>query len=311
MDLDVSEDSITITTTHRSKGLEYPIIYLPCLTSSLKGKTKSSFVIHNKFGILLPVTGKTNLSSVFLHLLKVEEQKAQFEEKMRLLYVAITRARERIVMICGTKENGESMVLDPTYASNYKSLLVYLDLLHKYGVEYVPNNETINSQKKEYAAKDITLEHIIVPPEFVEKKRASKDKDESVSEDLLKFGNEIHYLLEIANYETKDLSFIKDERMKRYVDNVLSSKIFANVKNNEVLHEFSFFDELNNVSGIIDCLVMKDDEIDIIDFKLKNIDDEKYVLQLHTYRDYIKQLTTKNIKLYLISAITGEVREIE
>ena len=51
--------------------------------------------------------------------------------------------------------------------------------------------------------------------------------------------------------------------------------------------------------------------MDLIDFKLKNIDDEKYVMQLHTYRDYIKQISDKNIHMYLIAAITGEVKEIE
>ena len=64
------------------------------------------------------------------------------------------------------------------------------------------------------------------------------------------------------------------------------------------------------MNGIIDCLVKKDDEIDIIDFKLKNIDDDKYILQLHTYKDYISQITNLNIKMYLISAITGEVKEV-
>ena len=83
------------------------------------------------------------------------------------------------------------------------------------------------------------------------------------------------------------------------------------MKNSQVLHEYSFFDEKNNVNGVIDCLVKKDNEVDIVDFKLKHLDDEKYVLQLHTYRDYIKQITNLPIKLYLISAITGEVKEIE
>ena len=39
-------------------------------------------------------------------------------------------------------------------------------------------------------------------------------------------------------------------------------EIFENVKNNEVLHEFSFFDEKNGVSGTIDCLIKKKDEIE-------------------------------------------------
>ena len=311
MDLDVSDDSVAITTTHRSKGLEYPIVYLPGLTSNLKQKLPSAFLIHNKFGILLPVTGNTNKSSLFIHLLKVEEDKAQFEEQIRLLYVAITRARERLIMITGMKEKEDPIVLNPTYVSNYKSLLYYLNFYSKFGVDYVPSEETLNIESKTYQAQDISLQHIVVPPEFVEQKKASKDRDDSVAEELLKFGSQIHYLLEIANYESKDLSFIKDRRMKRYVENVLKADNFTNVKNEDVLHEYSFYDEKNNVSGVIDCLIIRNDSIDIIDFKLKNIDDEKYVMQLHTYRDYIKQISDKNIHMYLIAAITGEVKEIE
>ena len=54
-----------------------------------------------------------------------------------------------------------------------------------------------------------------------------------------------------------------------------------------------------------------DDEVRIIDFKLKNISDQKYEKQLNIYADYVKLITEKSLKLYLISAITGEVKEIE
>ena len=311
MDLDVSENSVTITTTHRSKGLEYPIVYLPYLTSSFAPKFDSSFIVNDRFGILLPITGNTDKSSVFLHLIKVKEAKEQLEEKMRLFYVAITRTRERLILIAGMGEKGFPIVLDPSNATSYISFLSYLEFVYKYGVDFDMPIGKINIKKEEYHSKDIALKNIDIPSSILEKKKASKEKDETVSESLLEFGNEIHYLLEISNYETKDTSFISNPRMRRYIDNVLRAKNFANLKNNQVLHEFSFFDELNNVSGIIDCLVLKEDHVEIIDFKLKNIDDEKYVLQLNTYRDYIKQLTNKPIELYLISAITGEVKEIE
>ena len=112
-------------------------------------------------------------------------------------------------------------------------------------------------------------------------------------------------------YVCLPLSMIKDFRKRKYISNVISQDLFKNVKNSQVLHEFPFKDEQNHTNGIIDCLLLKDDEVDIIDFKLKHLDDDKYVLQLHTYCDYIKQITDLPIKMYLIGAITGEVKEIE
>ena len=162
-----------------------------------------------------------------------------------------------------------------------------------------------------FESRNITFDSINVKESIETIKRASKELDIDVDEKLLEFGNEIHYLLENVNFETKDLSMIKDFRKRKYVNNVISQDLFKNVKNSQVLHEFPFKDEQNHTNGIIDCLLLKDDEVDIIDFKLKHLDDDKYVLQLHTYYDYIKQITDLPIKMYLIGAITGEVKEIE
>lgn len=312
VDSDVSEDSVSLMTIHRSKGLEYPVIYLPGLTSKFPGGgSNSAFMINDNYGMILPLTGVTSNSSLFNHLIKQEESKANFEERLRLLYVAITRAREHAILLYQDKEKGDSPVIDPSNASSYRSLIHYLGLEDTYSAPYHLSKDLLGTSEK--ANKDIHIvskEVSIVPEEIISRK-ASKNKDENVNEDLLRFGTEIHYLLEIFDFDSKDFSYIKDEKMKKYVRNVTSTKIFENVKNNQVLHEYQFKDDLNNVSGIIDCLVVKDDEIDIVDFKLKKLDDEKYVLQLHSYSDYIKQITSKKIKMYLVSAITGEVKEIE
>ena len=307
----ISPANLTLITIHRSKGLEYPIVYMPLLTSKFPSGDKTSFLIDNVVGPVLPLVGKTNKSSFLSHFSKMINAKEDFEERLRLLYVAVTRARERLIMIYRDKENDNSQVFIPALENNYRALIQYLGLEYKYGVTPETKETFVKSIKRELEDKTITLDSIEVPYEKIEFKRASKEKTGEVSDELLEFGNEIHYLLEIVNYEAKDLSFISDVRMKRYIGNVINQEIFKNVKNNQVLHEYSFFDEKNNVHGIIDCLLVKDDEIDIVDFKLKNIDDEKYVLQLHTYRDYISQITSKPIRMYLISAIKGEVKEIE
>ncbi len=311
VDTDVGEDSVTFITMHRSKGLEYPFVYLPVLTSNFNKSNATAFLIDDDYGAVLPLVGRTDKSSLFNHLIKSKEAVASFEERLRLFYVAITRARERLIMFYGDKTNGDSLLLSPVLASNFRGLIHYLGFEDKYGVYPELPYQMLEGKTTQLEDKIIKEKFIDVEPEEIDVKKASKDLDDAVSQSLLEFGNEIHYLLEIANFETKDLSYILSPKVRKYISNVLSAKVFENVKNSQVLHEYSFFDEKNNVNGVIDCLVKKDNEVGIVDFKLKHLDDEKYVLQLHTYRDYIKQITDLPIKLYLISAITGEVKEIE
>ena len=54
-----------------------------------------------------------------------------------------------------------------------------------------------------------------------------------------------------------------------------------------------------------------DDYIDIIDYKLMNIDDSAYLKQLKGYEDYISKKTNKKIRLYLYSIIEGTYKEIK
>ena len=53
-----------------------------------------------------------------------------------------------------------------------------------------------------------------------------------------------------------------------------------------------------------------DDHIDIIDYKLKNINDEAYFKQLNGYRNYIKKISNKNIFVYLYSIIDSVYQKV-
>ena len=52
------------------------------------------------------------------------------------------------------------------------------------------------------------------------------------------------------------------------------------------------------------------DHIDIIDYKLKNIEDEYYQKQLQGYKEYIKTTTNKEINLYLYSILDEKWKKI-
>ena len=48
----------------------------------------------------------------------------------------------------------------------------------------------------------------------------------------------------------------------------------------------------------------------IIDYKLKNVEDEAYVSQLDGYKRYIEKLTGKRVNTYLYSILDGKIREV-
>ena len=96
-------DSVKITTMHKSKGLQYPITVLGGLGSDFNNKDISSdFLMNENLGIAfkyIDTTLNIKQENLAVFLLKNGIRKKQIEEEMRLLYVAMTRAEERLVML--------------------------------------------------------------------------------------------------------------------------------------------------------------------------------------------------------------------
>ena len=53
-----------------------------------------------------------------------------------------------------------------------------------------------------------------------------------------------------------------------------------------------------------------DDKIDIIDYKLSNVEDENYLKQLNGYKEYISKISNKDINIYLYSIASGELKKL-
>lgn len=201
----------------------------------------------------------------------------------------------------------------PFMAKSLSDVYLLAELGSKYQKDYSLGEETLTlnlRNKKEIKPLDLELKHVVVDSPVKEKKHASKEVVK-VDESLLQFGTDVHALLEGLDLSKKDTGYIKDYKFRRIANNVINSELFKGVSNDQVRHEFSYYDKENNVNGIIDCLIIKDNEIDIVDFKLKNIAEEDYDKQLRTYKSYISSISGKPIKMYLLAALSGEIREVK
>ncbi len=95
--LESDEKLVKIVTIHKSKGLEYPIVFCPYVwDGNLHNKKNKSFTFHNDKGELTLDLGSDN--QVEHRKLAIKEEQA---ENLRLFYVAVTRAKHRCYLIWG------------------------------------------------------------------------------------------------------------------------------------------------------------------------------------------------------------------
>ena len=307
-DNDSQENSVTLINIHQSKGLEYNIVYYPLLFKQfIKKQYDGGFFVSKHYGLIFP-DDNSLLKSLHVY----HEKKEETEEKIRLLYVALTRAKQKIILISGKKNNAKVSIQLPHNSSCLSDIYSLSGITNNYFEDYLLFDEDIKLIKEEKAQKEVKpleLKEVNVPSSIIKKQKASKESGE-VDEDLLLFGTQVHAVLEGLDFTHKENNQV-EPRFKKIVNNVLSCPLFAGVTNEMVKPEFKYYDETNNVTGIIDCLVDKPDEILIIDYKLKNIDDSEYENQLKTYYSYISKVSNKPIKMYLLAALTGELKEVK
>ena len=98
-----SNNVVTITTMHSSKGLEWPVVIIPELSASFNTNTfEPEIVLNEEIGMGLKYydnSTRQKFNSVFYSIVKTYNRLDDVSERLRLLYVALTRPKNRLILV--------------------------------------------------------------------------------------------------------------------------------------------------------------------------------------------------------------------
>ena len=316
-------DAVKIMTIHKSKGLEYHICYFANMYKSFNiRELNEKFLYSNKYGIVTPYFDEGIGNTIYKTLIKEDYIKEEISEKIRLFYVALTRAKEKMIMVIPYSEINsfnKELVLKNDIKEQYRSFLDIINSIKNRLEKYLIKVDVLNLTKDYNLIKEnnydifelekLNVENIIVENEEIKENSFSKKINEVITKDkkkLLKFGTEFHELLENLDFN-KEIN-LENKFYQEKISNFLKSDILKNYQDAKIFKEYEFMYIKDDIKyhGIIDLMLEYDDHIDIIDYKLKNIDDKKYVEQLNCYKSFIESKSNKKVNLYLYSIIDSK-----
>lgn len=108
--LESDENAVKLITMHKSKGLQFPIVFCPFAWGASTFKKSNTLEFHNEDDAL-NFTIDLDPSAPEWEGHKAMAEKESLAENLRLLYVAITRARNRCYLVCGDLPSAETSAL--------------------------------------------------------------------------------------------------------------------------------------------------------------------------------------------------------
>ena len=323
-----SSNSCKIMTIHKSKGLEFPICYFAGFSSKFNlMDLKEKIIFDNRYGFILPKVDGYYKDTILKTLLKYNTKLEEISEKIRLLYVAVTRAKEKMIIVMPEQEE-EREVLDivPSYIrEKYNSFLSIMQSIYSSLLPYIVKSDVeatkdyLNNSKT--LSNDLVLDNdlldvneISIDTSIISEGHFSKEnihistKEEN---DMMDFGSKVHEILEEVDFNNTSSLDLVDQRIKNKILAFINSDLMKDKLNLNMYKEYEFIDNTDEstLHGIIDLLIEGED-MTIIDYKLKNIDDSAYDKQLNGYRCFIEKKTGKKTRCFLYSILDEVYREV-
>lgn len=324
----ISEDDnvVRVYTVHQSKGLEYPLVYFfSNKASNTDQDIKQNISFDSDLGLsmgLLDFKNRFKEPTLFDSVYNTSKQIESIQEEIRNLYVALTRAKQHLIIVDIEQKWDEKEIelTDLINGDNYTKLI--LKSLHEvesetYTIQEGCIVEPIYPQqtKTSKPTPTSTLVTMLPQPEIQD-----SSQERTLTLNLQKqfatdYGSSLHQLLEQLPDELWDESMLSElnedmkQKLLHYNQDSLTQSFYQYPIEHEVAIAYLDQDQLNY--GYMDMLITKDDEIIMVDFKTDKVNSEqelilRYQNQMNLYKKGLLKCTPqKAITQYLYSFALG------
>lgn len=171
-----SENVIRIMSIHKSKGLEFPVVFL-CGTGKKFNlqDLNNSILLHQDIGIgpkYIDKDRKIEYNTIAQEAIKIQSKKETISEEMRVLYVALTRAKEKLIITGISKDLQKSLnekeqlleiykkqgKINFSLVGKYVSYLDWIELVYLKNKENIDSVIKLNEYRKDKFLKEIHTE---------------------------------------------------------------------------------------------------------------------------------------------------------
>ncbi len=254
-----NEDVVRIMSIHKSKGLEFPVVFLSCTGSGFNMMDlNNDILLHQKIGIgvkYIDYDKQIKYDTISKLALREKLLEENLSEEMRILYVALTRAKEKIYVTgikkdfeknkekmsdfvdIYKKENGK---INPILIKKYKNYIDWILLVYMYNFENTKEIMKVNTLKRREILKDLKTEEA----EKIDIFKLLEENSKNVTdEEILELKNKL-----IFEYKFKGLS---DIPTKESVTNIVHKNVGKEVNlinDKEPLEADEDFEEENEIT---------------------------------------------------------------
>lgn len=254
-----NEDVVRIMSIHKSKGLEFPVVFLSCTGSGFNMMDlNDDILLHQKIGIgvkYIDYDKQIKYDTISKLALREKLLEENLSEEMRILYVALTRAKEKIYVTgikkdfeknkekmsdlvdIYKKENGK---INPILIKKYKNYIDWILLVYMYNFENTKEIMKVNTLKRREILKDLKTEE----EEKIDIFKLLEENSKNVTdEEILELKNKL-----IFEYKFKGLS---DIPTKESVTNIVHKNVGKEVNlinEEEPLESKEDFEEENEIT---------------------------------------------------------------
>ena len=109
VELGEADNVVRVLSIHKSKGLQFPVVFVAGMGTRFRLKDMGQLQLHGELGAALPTMDpalRTKWTTLAQEAILEKAKREALAEEARVLYVAMTRAEERLILI-GTQRKGD------------------------------------------------------------------------------------------------------------------------------------------------------------------------------------------------------------